>query len=141
VGVSSVTGAGVPEFFETMADKRDEYERDYKPELDRRIREREEEGKTEGLTQLMNDMNVKKQKTGTSMSRQLMIEPVHVDTISDGEDEDDGFLVDPDPLDDQDDEGLQQKFQQAALNSKSNAETVEDRDFNRWTTEAGRGEI
>jgi hypothetical protein len=68
VGVSSLTGAGVPEFFETMADKRDEYERDYKPELERRIREREEEGKTEGLSKLMKDMNVKgKQKTGMSM--------------------------------------------------------------------------
>jgi hypothetical protein len=63
----------VPEFFETMADKRDEYERDYKPELERRIREREEEGKTEGLSKLMKDINVKgdmnvkgKQKTGMS---------------------------------------------------------------------------
>jgi hypothetical protein len=76
------------------------------------------------------------------MYRQLTTEPVHVDTISDGEDEDDGFLVDPDPLDDEDDEeSLQRKFQQAALNAKSNAETVEDREFNRWATEASRGGI
>ena len=37
-----------------------EYEREYKPELERRLRERIEEKKTEGLDKLMNDMKVGK---------------------------------------------------------------------------------
>jgi hypothetical protein len=139
VGVSSLTGAGVPEFFRTMADKRAEYENEYKPELERRIRERTEEGKTAGLDKLMKDMNVGTQRMPSSMG--LMTEPVHLDTISDGEDEDDGYLVDPDPMEDDDEEGLQRKFQQAALNAQTNAGTYEDREFDRWATEANRGGI
>jgi GPN-loop GTPase len=44
--------------FEVMKVKKDEYEREYKPELERRIRERTEERKTEGLEKLMRDMKV-----------------------------------------------------------------------------------
>ena len=46
------------EFFNAMKDKKTEYEREYKPELERRIRERVEEKKTEGLDKLMKDMDV-----------------------------------------------------------------------------------
>jgi len=56
--VSSVTGVGMPEFFKAMEEKKLEYEKDYKPELERRIQERTEEKKTEGLDKLMKDMNV-----------------------------------------------------------------------------------
>jgi hypothetical protein len=145
--VSSITGAGVPEFFEVMGTKREEYEKEYKPELERRIRERLEEGKTEGLDKLMEDMNVDrtdvKKKSGTTCMATVNSEPVHLDTISDGEDEDDGYLVDPDPMgdndnDDEDEEGLQRKFQQAALNAKANA-SIEDGEFDRWASEAARG--
>ena len=62
---------------------------------------------------------------------------MHIDTISDGEDEDDGFIVDPDPLDD-DDEGLQEKFAQAARNAQINAE---DEEFNRWANQINKGGI
>jgi GPN-loop GTPase len=143
--VSSITGNGVSEFFEVMGTKREEYEREYKPELERRIRERQEEGKTEGLDKLMEDMNVKNttinSKLGTTCTAMVNSEPVHLDTISDGEDEDDGYLVDPDPMDDDDDddeEGLQRKFQQAALNAQAN-NSIEDGEFDRWASEAARG--
>jgi GPN-loop GTPase len=133
------------EFFETMGEKKAEYEREYKPELERRIREREEEKKTEGLDRLMNDMKVQsgQSRRGTFplvVARAVAdIDPVHLETISDGEDEDDGYLVDPDPVDDEDDEeGLQKKFAQAARNAQMNAE---DRDFERWANEINRGGI
>jgi hypothetical protein len=48
----------MPEFFKAMEEKKLEYEKDYKPELERRIQERTEEKKTEGLDKLMKDMNV-----------------------------------------------------------------------------------
>jgi hypothetical protein len=41
-----------------VGEKKEEYDREYKPELERRIRERIEEGKTAGLDKLMKDMNV-----------------------------------------------------------------------------------
>jgi hypothetical protein len=64
------------------------------------------------------------------------LEPVHLETISDGEDEDDGYLVDPDVMQDED-EGLQEKFVQAARNAHLN----EDREFERWAKEVNRGGI
>jgi len=64
-------------------------------------------------------------------------QPVHLDTISDGEDEDDGYLVDPDPMDDED-ETLHEKFAQAARNAQINAE---DQEFARWTNQINRGGI
>lgn len=61
VGVSAVTGQGVAEFFEAVEAKRGEFNRDYKPELERRREEREREkvARREGdLGRLMDDMNV-----------------------------------------------------------------------------------
>jgi GPN-loop GTPase len=128
--VSSLTGAGMDDFFKAAAEKKQEYEKEYKPELERRIRERAEEKKTEGLDKLMQDM-----KVGSSSGAPAR-KPVHLETISDGEDddEDDGFLVDPDRVDDEG-ETLQEKFV-AARNAQVSAE---DAEFDRWATEVNRG--
>ena len=56
--MSSLTGIGIGEFFDAVVEKKSEYDREYKPELERRIRERIEEKKTEGLDNLMKDLNV-----------------------------------------------------------------------------------
>lgn len=42
VGVSSMTGDGVDDFFKAVEEKRQEFERDYKPELERKKKERED---------------------------------------------------------------------------------------------------
>ena len=60
---------------------------------------------------------------------------MHLDTISDGEDEDDGYLVDPDAMDNEE-ESLQERFAQAARNEKLNAE---DEEFMRWAKEVNKG--
>ena len=60
---------------------------------------------------------------------------MHLETISDGEDEDDGYIVDPDPMNDED-ESLQAKFEEAAWNTQHNAEEAE---FNRWTSQINKG--
>ena len=61
VGVSSMTGQGINEFFDAVAEKAEEFERDYKPELERRRQDREQakqKTKDAELGKLMKDMNV-----------------------------------------------------------------------------------
>ncbi|XP_053315313.1 GPN-loop GTPase 1 [Spea bombifrons] len=52
VGVSAVTGAGMEEFFQKVAEAADEYEREYRPEYERLQRLAEEEKKREQQEQL-----------------------------------------------------------------------------------------
>ncbi|KAL1870232.1 hypothetical protein Daus18300_005297 [Diaporthe australafricana] len=42
VGVSSMTGAGVDDFFKAVAEKAEEFKRDYQPELEKKRKERDE---------------------------------------------------------------------------------------------------
>lgn len=61
VGVSSMTGDGVDEFFGAVEEKRKEFERDYKPELERKRKERQEAKEASRemeLGKLMQDMSV-----------------------------------------------------------------------------------
>lgn len=88
VGVSAMTGDGMDEFFKGVQEKKDEFERDYKPELERRRAEREQEKQTtrqRELDKLMKDMRVggagTKPKKGPRKE-----EP---ETVSDAEDMDD----------------------------------------------------
>ncbi|KAL8736152.1 MAG: hypothetical protein Q9166_000307 [cf. Caloplaca sp. 2 TL-2023] len=94
VGVSSMTGQGVTEFFEAVREKAGEFERDYRPELERRRQERQkqkESKREKELGKLMKDMNVastasrsaKESKGGRSPKRDT------VDTLSDMESDDD----------------------------------------------------
>lgn len=59
VGVSAVTGYGMEEFFETVNAAAEEYDETYKPQLEKRMREkreREEERKEKELQKLKEDM-------------------------------------------------------------------------------------
>ena len=61
VAVSSMTGDGIDQFFEAVEKKRQEFEMDYKPELERKQAEREKEKagrKDEDLTKVLQDMKV-----------------------------------------------------------------------------------
>ncbi|OZJ04322.1 hypothetical protein BZG36_03151 [Bifiguratus adelaidae] len=63
VGVSAVTGAGFDDFLEAVNEKRDEYEKEYRPEIEKMIKlkqEKEQQQRQQQLTKLMKDMNVKK---------------------------------------------------------------------------------
>ncbi|KAL8712319.1 MAG: hypothetical protein Q9220_003470 [cf. Caloplaca sp. 1 TL-2023] len=86
VGVSSMTGQGVTEFFEAVREKADEFERDYRPELERRQnerRQRKDSRREKELGKMMKDMNVAPPaQSGTNSKRD------NVDTLSDMESDD-----------------------------------------------------
>ncbi|CAM0140759.1 hypothetical protein VKS41_008029 [Umbelopsis sp. WA50703] len=63
VGVSAVTGEGMEEFFTAVDEATEEYEKEYKPEIERLIREKqekEEQHRQQQLSKLMSDMKVSK---------------------------------------------------------------------------------
>ncbi|KIX95435.1 uncharacterized protein Z520_08952 [Fonsecaea multimorphosa CBS 102226] len=112
VAVSSMTGEGIDEFFAAVEEKRKEFERDYRPELEKRRKEREEESaakREHDLTKVMKDMkmdsNSKSGDKGTSKGE------------SDDDDDDEDELVDaddfPDAERDDDEEGLKQRYKNA----------------------------
>lgn len=87
VGVSSMTGQGVNEFFEAVHEKAEEFERDYKPELLRRQEERrrgKDEKQEKVLGKLMKDLNVAKSATKNNR----IPKKETVDTLSDMESND-----------------------------------------------------
>ncbi|KAK3622452.1 hypothetical protein LTR56_001941 [Elasticomyces elasticus] len=68
VGVSSMTGDGVAAFFEAVEGKREEFDRDYKPELARRREEAEtqkREIRDQDMRRMMGDMSVSSKSKGT----------------------------------------------------------------------------
>ncbi|KAF2090945.1 hypothetical protein K490DRAFT_71235 [Saccharata proteae CBS 121410] len=115
VGVSSMTGDGVDDFFDAVKEKAAEFERDYRPELERRQAERvkEKEAKREReLGRLMKDMNVSGAGAASAAKARgpRVAEP---ETISDMEDEDEDDDDDVGiPANDGDD-GLVQRYRQA----------------------------
>jgi hypothetical protein len=105
VGVSSMTGAGVPEFFAAVEEKKAEFERDYRPELERRRRQRQadkEKHKEKELGRLLSDLNVGVSGGGSGSSGGKGKRPPKraPETISDAEDD-----SDDDDDDNEDDDG------------------------------------
>ncbi|KAJ2933160.1 hypothetical protein H1R20_g3885, partial [Candolleomyces eurysporus] len=65
VGVSSVTGQGIKEFFDAVEASREEYERDYLPELERARKAKEESlraVKEESMNRVMKDLSIDRAK-------------------------------------------------------------------------------
>ncbi|KAJ5777775.1 hypothetical protein N7520_001021 [Penicillium odoratum] len=137
VGVSSMTGDGVDDFFDAVEIKRQEFERDYKPELERKRKEREESKESRReleLGKLMQDMNV------SGSSRRPNQEP---ETVSEAEDEEDDIIKRglADGEDDSEeeyegpsagnDEGLSHRYQEALSGSQS-APSDQDNSFTRY---------
>lgn len=86
VGVSSMTGDGVDDFFVAVETKRVEFERDYRPELERRRADAEEQksqAREQEVSRMMSDMQVSSKAKGTGKYATAKDEP---ETISDYED-------------------------------------------------------
>ncbi|KAJ4367665.1 hypothetical protein N0V83_007250 [Neocucurbitaria cava] len=139
VGVSAMTGDGMDDFFRGVQEKKEEFERDYKPELERRRAEREKEKEAtrqRELDKLMKDMKF----GGAGSKPKTRPKKEEPETVSDAEDadEDDDDDMHPDDLDyedemDSDDPetGLKQRYQQALRDS--GAPQDEDMSFARYT--------
>ena len=114
VGVSSMTGKGIEDFFAAVREKAEEFERDYKPELEKRRKERQEQkaGKREkDLGKMMKDMNVSEPTNPSGGSNKAKATQRHqFDTLSDLEDnsnsEPEAQMVEPDE-DEADEDGAQ----------------------------------
>lgn len=131
VGVSAMTGAGIDAFFEAVTEKAQEFDRDYKPELERRRKQREnqvEDNRQKELGKLMKDMAM----SGEGSSKVSKTAPApndDMDTISDFDEEDDEEQ-DEDDGDDEGGDGLQQRYKQAL--DASGAPDPEDHSFARY---------
>lgn len=119
VGVSSLLGTGIDEFFEAVAEKTEEFKKDYQPELDRRREEREknkEKQREKQLAKMMTDMNM----GDSSMSKAVADlkagdeDEKDAPTLSSDEDEDEDDI----DIDEDDREGLQARYS-AAMQSDS----------------------
>ena len=144
VGVRSMTGQGVDEFFEAVTEKAAEFERDYKPELERRQRERQEEKekqKDQELSKVLKDMNV----SGASMSQAP--KPGNGATLSDMEDDDQENEDDEDDMDTEDDsdearggtEGLQARYKRAMDDQLNKKGETRDPSFAKHIAEGNIG--
>lgn len=131
VGVSAMAGTGIDDFLEAVKGKVDEYEKDYKPELDALRKKRDDEKlakQKKELDKLMKDMNVNPSSAPSAgPSTQKQEEPVQADVLSDFEsDEDGGEMVERDEDeepnigedDDSGEKGLQARYQQALQEDK-----------------------
>lgn len=129
VGVSSMTGAGINEFFQAVTEKAEEFNRDYKPELERKRKQRDDEkiaNRERQLGKLMKDMAV----SDDPSSKKGEQEP-DMDTLSDMEDDsaDDEAGVG----DEGDPEGLNTRYRQALADTEGPRQsTGDDHSFTRY---------
>lgn len=134
VGVSSMTGAGVDEFFEAVAEKAEEFERDYKPELERRRKQRDAEKaekREKELGKLMKDMAVSGEGGSRSAkAKQPAVANDDMDTISDLEDDSE----DEEAEEEEDNEdGLSSRYKQALADSGGpKSASGDDNSFTRY---------
>ncbi|KAF2276119.1 uncharacterized protein EI97DRAFT_355047, partial [Westerdykella ornata] len=139
VGVSAMTGEGMDEFFRGVQEKKDEFERDYRPELERRRAEREREkvaARERELDKLMRDMKMGGGGPGGKKPspKKKKVEP---ETVSDVEDEDQEVMAVEEEFDSEDDyddgetqdAGLESRYQQALQDSRGGGEGPSDQDF------------
>ncbi|OTB01656.1 hypothetical protein M426DRAFT_212226 [Hypoxylon sp. CI-4A] len=125
VGVSSMTGAGIEEFFAAVKEKAEDFKKDYRPELERKRQERDDQKRKireKELEKMMKGMSM----GSASTSRSAAIDRLpKLDDDEDMEDEsddrDDDDYADVD--DEYDREGLQARYEAAMANGET---TIED---------------
>lgn len=138
VGVSSMTGDGVEDFFTAVEGKRTEFEKEYKPELERRKAEAEQqkaEVKEKEVSRMMKDMQVSSKAKGTGKYAKTD-EPETVSDMEDmEEDDEDAGLVSPDEDDEAEEvnqafeEGLKARYEAALREGGGAAATAKAADY------------
>ena len=103
VGVSSMTGKGIDEFFGAVKTKAEEFKRDYQPELEKRREQLKKEKTSKYETEMgkmMEDMEVTDSVSASGPARP--VQRHHADTLSDLEgsssSEDHAEMVEPDDV-------------------------------------------
>lgn len=89
VGVSSMTGVGINEFFQAVGEKAEEFKRDYQPELEKKRKERDDAkraAREKELDKMMKGMSMSGMATGGEASGQGNIGD-DIDVISDQDSE------------------------------------------------------
>lgn len=136
VAVSSMEGDGIDDFFEAVEEKRQEFEKDYRPELEKRQKERQQEAasrREEQLTSVMKDMEIDA-KAGPSTKKGAASE-------SDSSQADDEEL-DPDDYPDEEredpEESLKRRYHQA-LREQGVQVDDSDRSFAKYIADSQRG--
>ncbi|KAK4949782.1 hypothetical protein LTR10_011624 [Elasticomyces elasticus] len=116
VAVSSMTGDGIDDFFEAVEEKRKEFERDYRPELEKRRKERETESATkreQDLTKVMRDMNMNPKPKATEKAAAPLDASEEEEEEEADEDENDADDYPDVERDDDDEETLRQRYKNA----------------------------
>jgi GPN-loop GTPase len=132
VSVSAYTGKGFDEFLNVIDKKVEEYNKDYKAERDRIVKERAEEAarqKTQSLTKLMKDIGIKDKKDLKNA------EADQVDALSDTEDVDEegaGEIIrdEDEPqreytFEDRTEAGIQARYREALEQSQGDTKELE----------------
>ncbi|KAI1376989.1 hypothetical protein F4677DRAFT_416990 [Hypoxylon crocopeplum] len=135
VGVSSMTGAGVDDFFAAVKQKAEEFKKDYRPELERKRQEREDQkraAREKELDKMMKGMSMGS-TSRTGIFEQLPNDDDDVDMSGSDKDEDDYADVD----DEYDREGLQERYE-AAMGAKEDS-TMDDASFAKFLHTQKRG--
>ncbi|KAI1415479.1 hypothetical protein F5Y13DRAFT_156125 [Hypoxylon sp. FL1857] len=128
VGVSSMTGAGVDDFFAAVREKAEDFKKDYRPELERKRQEREEQKRKtreKELEKMMKGMSMGSSSASGSAAIDRLPKVDNDDVM--GEDSDDMDAddhEDADVDDEYDREGLQARYE-AAMSNNAEA-TLED---------------
>ncbi|KAI5194644.1 hypothetical protein E4T39_08579 [Aureobasidium subglaciale] len=136
VGVSSMTGAGIDAFFEAVEEKRAEFNKDYKADLDRRraARDQEKEANREKeVARMMKDMRVGG-GSNNNKSRTPKEEPETVSEAEEEDEDDEGGLVERDEDEEVSAEGLQKRYQEALTTGHMSGE---DLSFAKYVQAAG----
>ncbi|KAI5867356.1 hypothetical protein GGS23DRAFT_602487 [Durotheca rogersii] len=135
VGVSSMTGQGVDDFFAAVREKADEFRRDYRPELERKRKERESQKhklREKELDKMMKGMSM---GSGGGRRTDKLPQPPR-DDDDDEEDEEDEDMEDEgaedyaDVDDEYDREGLQARY--AAAMEASADSTMDEASFAKY---------
>jgi GTPase SAR1 family protein len=130
VGVSAMTGAGIDDFLKAVDGKVEEYERDYRPEMEKARAKREGDklkNKQKELDKLMKDMNVGKAKEAK--------EDPNVISDIESSDEENGLLErdeDEQMGEDDDDEGLQKRYEKTLKETGKKDSKADDESLQRY---------
>lgn len=129
VAVSAMTGAGIDDFMKAVEGKCLEYERDYKPEMEKARKRREEqklEEKEKELGRLMKDIDVGDGGKGKE-------EPaVMSDIESSDEEAGQGVLERDEDEEMQDEEGLQEKYERVGKENEPGTDPLLDASLKRY---------